>query len=231
MDITINLASQPYQQVQRFLLRWRLLISAVTLLALALLCGSVAACLSWYTIRTQAAALQRQIDKYDRRKAEAEAFLNRPGNRQIRQRAGFLNALIARKAFSWTEVFTDLEQIMPPGLHVTSIHPEVTNDDQLELHLTVAGSKRVAAIELVRRLEQSSHFAQALIQDEATRSPQNTQTPGDLVQYNITATYIPGFAREKPGRERDQTPHAATGLPEAASSEHEIATEARNAGH
>ncbi len=193
MDITINLASQPYGQLQRFVLRWRLILSAVALLAVALLYGSVSACLSWRVTQQQASELKQQIAELDRQKADAETYMNRAENRQIRQRAEFLNATIARKAFSWTEVFTDLEHIMPPRLHVTSIHPEVDNEGQLELHLMVAGSERQAAIELVRRLEQSPHFAQAQINSEATQTGQNAQA--DPIQYSISAIYIPAFAR------------------------------------
>ncbi len=193
MDISINLASQPYQQVQQLVSRWRLILCATALLALVLCGAAVAAFVSWRTTQQQAAGLTRQIEALDRQKAEAEVFMNRAENRQLRRRAEFLNATIARKAFSWTEVFTDLEHIMPPGLRVTSLHPEINGDDQLELHLTVSGSARGAAIQLVRRLEQSPHFAQAQINSEATQAPQNAQ--GDSIQYDISAIYIPGFAR------------------------------------
>ena len=44
----------------------------------------------------------------------------------------FLNDLFLRKAFSWTRVFEDLERVMPPRLHVVSIHPATNTDNQLE---------------------------------------------------------------------------------------------------
>ncbi len=226
MDISINLASQPYQQVQRLVFRWRLILSGMGLLAVVLLCAAVAACLSWRTTHNQAAALQRQIEELDRRKAEAENFMNRADNRQIRMRAEFLNAAIARKAFSWTEVFSDLEHIMPAHLRVISIHPEINGDRQLELQLTVSGSERQAAIDLVRRLEQSPHFAQAQINNEMSQNPQNAQ--GDSIQYSISAIYIPSFARDAAAGGREVVPHAADSASEADSGEMK---EARNAGH
>ncbi len=227
MDVTINLASQPYQQVQRFLLRWKMLLSAVAVLAFVLLAASTGAFFSWRTTHKQVAELRQKIAEQDRLREDAETFLNQPGNRQVRLRAQFLNAAIARKAFSWTEVFTDLEHVMPPRLRVASIHPEVNGDGQLELHLVVVGSARQAAIELVRRLEASPHFAQAQIRDEATQNPQSS---GESVRYTITALYIPRFARQDRAREKEQAQTAAAPL-EVASGNHVPSTEASSAGH
>lgn len=231
MNITINFASQPHEQVQRFLLRWKRIVSAVALLAVALLYWSTSSYRSWRTTAKQVAELRRQITEQDRQKAEAETYLNRPENWQIRVRAELLNSAIARKAFSWTEVFTDLEHIVPSRLHVTSIQPVVNDDDQLELHLVVSGSARDAAIELVRRLEQSPHFAHAQINDEKTQSAQNGQTPGDVIQYSITAIYIPGFERGKAARESRTTSQAGEARAHLAASQPEIPLEAANGGH
>lgn len=194
MEITLNFATEPYQKVQRYLLRWRLVLSATTIVFLVLLYGSVTAYLSWHAARKQVVELRNQIEQQERFKASAEAFLGRPDSRRTRLTADFLNAAFALKAFSWTEVFADLEPIMPPKLHVTSIHPEFTADGRLELHLTVAASARDAGVALVRSLEQSSHFSQAQIIDEKKQSDRST---GEIFQYSITAVYIPGFARGK----------------------------------
>lgn len=236
MEITINFASRPYQEVQRFLFRWKLIISGAASLAIVLLCWSVATFHSWRTTSRQAAELQRAIDEQDRIRAEAESFLSRPDSRQIRLRAELLNATIARKAFSWTEVFTDLERIMPPHLHVTSIHPEVNGEDQLELHLMVSGSVREDGIKLVRRLEESSHFSQAHINEEKNQGPQSGQGAGAVIQYSITAVYIPGFARAKLApSEKEATGEAAAVTPEAVAKQRatqsNIPREVSDAGH
>ena len=80
----------------------------------------------------------------------------------------FLNGLIARKSFSWTRVFMQLEQIMPPKLHVVSISPALhPKTNTVEVHMTVAGTSRDAAVELVKRLEQSPSFRDARIEEES----------------------------------------------------------------
>ncbi len=229
MRFKINFASQPYQRVQRFMALWRMVISGVALIAVALLCLSITAYLSWRVTEQQARELRRQISEYDNQKTEVETFLNRPENSQIRQRAEFLNSMIARKAFSWTEVFTDLEHVVPPGLHVKNIHPEVNSDDQLQLHLVVAGSTRGAAIEVLRRLELSKHFAQPQIDSEATQD--QAKPSDDLVQYTITAVYIPGFARDNSAAHKKVASRRGESLPDVDSRDLEIPEEFRHAEH
>lgn len=203
VELTINLASQPYQRAQLILFRWQLVVSGAALMTVALLYVAIISGLSWRDTEKQVQSLERQIVECERVKTEAEAFLRRPDNSQLRSRADLLNSMIARKAFSWTEVFTDLEGIVPTHLHVTSIQPHVNDDGQLELQLTFSGSSREAAIEVVRRLEQSSHFVQPQINSETTQT--QPAKSGDRIQFSITAIYIPSFARDKAGQQRAET--------------------------
>src|SRR5260370_24487192 len=106
------------------------------------------------------ADLQRQLAAYDAEKSNAEAMLSRPENRVVRDRSRFLNDLFLRKAFSWTNVFEDLERVMPANLHVVSIHPAMSNDNNLEIKFIVAGASREQALDLVRRMEGPKRFKQ-----------------------------------------------------------------------
>ncbi len=116
-------------------------------------------------------------------------MLRQPQNIPVLNTSKFLNGLIARKSFSWTRVFMQLEQIMPPRLHVVSISPELQPaTNTVEVHLTVAGTSREAAVELVKRLEQSPSFREARIVEES--SIQGTGSP-DTVQFHVVAVYMP----------------------------------------
>jgi type IV pilus assembly protein PilN len=198
MRFEINLASQPFQDVRRFLLRWGVAALAVGVVTVALVYMASAAFFSWRVTKGEVNNLQQQIAERDQQKAEIQAFLNRPENRDTRDRAQFLNFLFARKAFSWTEVFTDLEKIMPPRLRVVAIRPTVNNENQLELHLSVAGGARDAVVELAHRLEQSPHFSHAVILTESvqqTESGPKQQNRTDSYRFELSANYIPSFAR------------------------------------
>ena len=187
MRIEINLARQPFEDAQRFVRQWTLTLGVVGLVTLALVIGAVLRLRSWTVEQRRISELQAQIGQGDREISQAEAFLNRPENRDTRDKSLILNELIVRKAFSWTEVFSDLERIMPPRLHVVSIRPELTPDYQLELRMIVAGESRERALDLVRRMERSPRFLQARIVAEAREDqPQN---PGDRVQFDISTLY------------------------------------------
>src|SRR6185437_6905203 len=210
MRIEINLASQPFQDAQRFVRQWSLTLGLVGLLTLALMAGAVLRLRSWTVEEHRINELQAQIAQGDREIAQAQAFLNRPENRDTRDKSLILNELIARKAFSWTEVFSDLERIMPPRLHVVSIRPELTPDNQLALVMMVAGESRERALDLVRRMEKSPRFREPQIVAEATE--QQPQNPSDRVQFDISTLYTaaeqlaPGSATPPSGSSASSSP-------------------------
>jgi type IV pilus assembly protein PilN len=196
MRITINLASQPFEDAQRFVRQWTLTLGLVGLLTLLLVAGAVLRLRSWSVEERRIHDLQAQLAQGDREIGQAEAFLNRPENRDTRDKSLILNDLIARKAFSWTEVFSDLERIMPPRLHVVSIRPELTPDNQLALRMVVAGESRERALELVRHMEQSPRFRQPQIVAEARE--EQPQNPGDRVQFDISTLYAAEITQPAP---------------------------------
>ena len=86
-----------------------------------------------------------------------------------------------------------MERIVPRGLHVVSIRPEINEQNQLEVRLTVAGESRDRANEMVRKLEENPHFTGAAILNETAQLSSNQQTP--MVQFDISALYVPDSTR------------------------------------
>jgi type IV pilus assembly protein PilN len=187
MRLDINLASQPYEDAQQFWVRWGTAIGAAGLLTLVLLTLDVT---GWVNARRDRAAIAQKramIADRDRLRANAEEFLNRQENRNTRDMSQFLNELIERKAFSWTRVLENLEKVMPPRVHLMSISPQLDEDNQLGLKMTVAGDSRDRALELARRMEESRRFAQTQVMTGRTTQ----STTGDTEQFDIVAIYIP----------------------------------------
>jgi hypothetical protein len=112
----------------------------------------------------------------------------------IRDKSQYLNDLIARKAFSWTKAFEDLERVMPPRIHLVSIQPQLNDNNQLEIKMMVAGESQEKAIELVKHMEDSKHFRETRIEGIGPASVQPGST--DTVQVQINALYVP---IERPG--------------------------------
>src|SRR5581483_7714557 len=188
MHVNVNLASQPYEDAQRFWRQWGLILTGMFLLTVVLLYLAVASFLGWRVDNRKLNNMRGQISQYDHETTQAKAFLDLPQNRDIRDKSQFINELIARKAFSWTQVFSDLERIMPPRIHVVSIHPEMNKDNQMEIMMVVAGESRDRALDLVRKMEQSHRFREAEVRSESTNSGKD---PGDNVTFEISALYVP----------------------------------------
>ena len=191
MRLDINLASQPFEDARGFWLRWGGAVVLAGIVTLALLSLAVSGFVYARKDRERISQLKSQIAERDQERTKAEAFLNLPANRDTRDKSQFLNALIQRKAFSWTKVFEELESVMPPRLHVVAIRPEMSPGNQLELKLVVAGESRERALDLVRKMEASEHFQQTQI----TQEQQLSGIGGDNVTFDISALYVPEVSK------------------------------------
>jgi type IV pilus assembly protein PilN len=198
MKITINLASQPYVDVRQVLKQLRILMGILVLLAIPL----------WLLLRgeqqkAQAAtarvdAVENQDRKLEQQQQSYQVLMRQPQNAAVLTQSDFLNSLFRRKAFSWTATMTDLETVLPAGVQVLSIEPEVAKDGQVTIRLRVSGA-RDKAVELVRNLEKSRHFASPRLAGEALATaaasgPNVAMQPINAsiaVNFDILADYRP----------------------------------------
>jgi Tfp pilus assembly protein PilN len=184
MRLDLNLATHPYEDAREFWTGWGLGVGLLAILTLFLVGWAVRGWIHAGRDRQKIAALEQQIADRDKERATAQAFLDKSENRSTRDQSQFLNGLILRKSFSWTRVFEDLEQVMPPNLHVVSLRPGLDEQNQMLLDVRVVGDTRSAAIELVHRMEGSKHFQNAELVQEAS-----DQTQG--VSASVVAIYVP----------------------------------------
>ena len=198
MRVSVNLATKPFVELRPLLLKLRYAAAALFLLAVGLgvwvhlLRRSAAAAEAQLaSVRAQTLGLiaQRQRD---------ETRMRQPVNRAVLDRSHFLNAVFARKSFSWTAVMMDLERVLPSGVQVTSIEPQVAADGTVTIRLRVSG-ERDRAVDLVRNLERSSRFVapelaneSAQANDAASRNValQTGAAPG-AVEFDILSGYNP----------------------------------------
>ena len=192
MRFNINLASQPYEAARFYRRRVGVLVLALAVLT-ALLAGYIVYQRAQSRdINKQLAQVRWEIKGLDFEDGQARALLNKPANRDIADQSEFLNQLFARKALSWTRVFTEMEKIVPPNLHVVSMKPEYTKTNDLMLRVVVATDSRDRAVELVRRMEKSNHFRQAQVMAEAVTANTSDQSAGPgNIQFDIAAIYVP----------------------------------------
>ncbi len=209
MRISVNLASRPFVEIRPLLARLRLLMGLLAVLALGL--GF------WlHSVSKRAAAAQARLDAVhaqtlalQQQRSTNEARMRQPQNRDVLDRSHFLNEVFARKSFSWTAVMMDLERVLPPGVQVTSIEPQISKTGEVTIRLRVSGD-RDRAVQLVRNLEHSSRFLQPRLSSEATQATQGTNglaggartapgTPGSFSFTSTTPTASTAAAAPVPG--------------------------------
>jgi len=195
MRININLASNPYEAAQEFTRRMGVLVAALAVLTVGLLGYILYQRSNTRDIDQKIAAAKQEIASLDAEKAQAQALLNQPQNRDVADQSQFLNQLFVRKALSWTRVFTEMEKLMPPNIHVVSMKPEFNRDNQLVLHVVVVTPVREKAVELVKRMEKSPHFRTPQVEAENAVGEGAAGPAGGNIQFEIAAVYVP-FAED-----------------------------------
>jgi type IV pilus assembly protein PilN len=204
MRININLATRPFVELRPFFARLRIIMGVLLVVAIAL--GVVT-----HSFHKKLVEAQTQMDRLKTRTAAArmekqrnETRMRQPANAAVLNRSHFLNALFLRKSFSWTAVMMDLETVLPVGVQVTSIEPQIDNEGNVIIHLRVSGD-RDRAVQLVRNLERSKRFLLPHINSENSqaKTANGAATPVGVtpgVEFEILANYNPlpeGVAFEK----------------------------------
>jgi type IV pilus assembly protein PilN len=204
MRIKINLASNPYEAAREYSRRMAMLVAALAVATVALLGYILYQRAQTRDVDAQIAQAKQELAALENEKSNAISVLNQPQNRTVADQSQFLNNLFARKALSWTRVFAEMEKLMPPNIHVVSMKPEFNRDNQLVLRVVVATSSRDKAVELVKRMEKSSHFHAPQVEAENTLGEGAGAAAGGNIQFDIAAVYVP--TGDDGDAEKDQTP-------------------------
>jgi type IV pilus assembly protein PilN len=196
MRITVNLATRPFIELRPLYKRLRIWMAALFILAIPL----------WFLARVEqkkaaiatarVRTMQASVQQMQRQQQSYQALMRQPQNAAVLMQSDFLNDLFRQKAFSWTATMTDLETVLPAGVQVMSIDPTVTPDGHVTIRMRVSGA-RERAINLVKNLEGSKHFAFPRLAAEslATQPNSNGQPmPANAssdVNFEILADYRP----------------------------------------
>lgn len=191
MRIDINLATQRYEDPRQFYFRWGAALVVVAALTIGL------AVLGWHHYQSSATdrkninGWQDKINKLEQDRNHAAEVLNRPENRDVRDQSRFWNDVIDQKSFSWTQLLSDLEKIMPARAYVVSIQPTLTPEKRLKLKLAIAADSHANGIELQTKMEHSDHFHEAEIVSENVRQIQGPGQSTTVTEIVIETFYTP----------------------------------------
>jgi Tfp pilus assembly protein PilN len=201
MRLNINLASQKYEDVRRFYVRWTLAIGLSALLLIVL------SALAWVNFASSAKSgqrikeLQGEIADLQKQRAAAEAVSNLPENHDVNEQKNYWNKQINRRQLSWTQLFNDLQRIMPARAYLSSVRPEITQDNRLKLTLVVMGDTHDNGLELQKKMEKSERFRSPQITAETTQK--QPKTDAQLYKFDIVTYYTPAAPAQGRAGNRD----------------------------
>jgi type IV pilus assembly protein PilN len=197
MRISVNLANRPFVELRPLFARLRLAMALLAVLAVGLGFWLHSLTAKASVARAQMDALKAKTQEYQHDRMANEARMRQPQNMAVLERSQFLNAVFARKSFSWTAVMMDLEKVLPTGVQVTSIDPQITREGDVNIRLRVSGD-RERAVQLVRNLETSERFLQPRLASEQAQTQEGTARganapvlPPGAVQFEIWSGYNP----------------------------------------
>jgi type IV pilus assembly protein PilN len=201
MRFSINLASEPYENL-------RPLRAAIALLALLAVVLSLT--VAWKARHSQGETrmLADQSDRLNhdlvnlrREQGDLTQWLFRPEVQTIRDRSTFLNSLIIRKSLSWSQLFMDLEKVLPDKVQVAAIRPSHNESAQAQLNMTVLSLTVASLVEFLKNLESSPQFAKPVV--NALRFPGEKATDPTIaldltVLYQQSGSAVPASEEPKP---------------------------------
>ena len=196
MRVQLNLASRPFVELGPLYLRLRILIVLLAVIAAPL----------WILVATEkhkASEAQARLNAVDQKiqalESQRQAFqaqMREPKNAAVLTQAQFLNQMFASKAFSWTAVMMDLENVLPSGVQVMNIDPVVSRNGKVTIRLRVSGPHD-RAVDLVRNLEHSHRFLAPRLARETAETNQNGRpaveqvNAASNVNFDLLAEYNP----------------------------------------
>jgi type IV pilus assembly protein PilN len=196
MRIQLNLASRPFVELGPLYFRLRILVVllAVTAVPLWLLLATEKRKAAEAQARLD--AVNHQIHALEQQRQVFQADMRQPQNALVLSQSQFLNQIFAEKAFSWTAVMMDLENVLPTGVQVLAIDPVPTKDGKVTIRLRVSGAHD-RGVELVRNLEHSHRFLAPRLARETAENNQNGRGPEPVsntpapVNFDLLAEYNP----------------------------------------
>jgi type IV pilus assembly protein PilN len=194
MQITVNLSSTPYLDVEPLIRKLR--IVAIFLGSLTL-CAAVLLGLAHYR-KSAYQKEQHQLDGAIARESDElssyHKMLEMPENVSIANRTLALNSLFDEKSFSWTMLMKQFEGLVPPEVQLATIQPIRAKDGSISIRMHVIGP-REKVIELIHGIESSKNFSLPHVTAETAHSDAGPSrravalTASSVEEFDIEAGY------------------------------------------
>src|SRR6266481_3842985 len=177
MKVRLNLATNPLQTHRKFLVVSGLIGAFAVIVFLALAWHVYSVRKSNEALRVRADAVRQEMLGLMRQRDELENFFKEDRN-----------AKIDEQSLNWTQMFMDLEKILPTGVRLVSIDP-AHEKGQVQVRLSVGAISDEAKLQFFRALENSPAFKDFRELNESPSEPQQGSGGVDRLQIQLTVVY------------------------------------------
>ena len=189
MFVRLNLATNPLLSHRRFLAG----SAAAGVLGLLLFLG-----LGWRAynlrkaeedLRARSSKIQKEMATVSQERETLERYFGQQEAAGLQDRAKFVVGVLQARSINWTQMFMDLEKILPTGVRLVSIEPG-HDKGQVLVKLQVGAISDEAKLKFVRALESSPAFKEVKEIGEKDVEPQAGSGDLDRVQIQLTVVYV-----------------------------------------
>ena len=191
MKVRLNLATNPLQTHRKFLAVSGLIGAIAAILCLALGWHVYSVRKSNEALRARAESVRQEMIGLMGQRDDLETFFKQERNAQLNQRSTFLNSLIDEQSLNWTQMFMDMEKIMPTGVRLVSIEP-AHDKGQVKVKVQIGAINDEAKLKFLRAMESSPAFKEVRVEHELFSDPKEGTGDMDRLHVQLTAVYVRG---------------------------------------
>jgi Tfp pilus assembly protein PilN len=185
-----NLATRPFYNprlVNAMILALAVVVALVTLfnvVEFTRLRGSEA------TVGAKAALAEQEAARLRSEAARVRGQIDSRDLLTVSTAAKEANGLIDRRAFSWTELFSHIEQTLPSDVRITAVQPRIDQGGQFVVGISTVSRRIEDLDDFIESLEKTGAFRQALAVQEQTNDD-------GLIEAVVEAAYAPGSPEDR----------------------------------
>jgi type IV pilus assembly protein PilN len=185
--IHLNLAAKPYRDYRPVYMT----VAVMGLITLVLFGYNVVTGYEYLIetehTRAEIADLDRETASERERAKALEARIATIDVKALAGRSQFINAQIRERAFSFSALLDDMEQVLPHDVKLRDLNPVIDDKGKVRLTLSCVARKRDGMVEMLDRLYADEAFEHAF--------PRSERVEDDgTVHFQVDVEYLPGAA-------------------------------------
>jgi hypothetical protein len=139
--------------------------------------------------RNEIAAIDAQTRQEKNRAEVATRQIGTMDLNTLSKQSKFVNAQLAERAFSWSELLDRLEGVLPANVRITNVSPQFAENGLVHLNLTCEGKMPDSMLSTINRFQKDQHFANPF------PTGQEAMPAGAGFRFLVGVDYRPTIAR------------------------------------